>query len=213
MSANATRPDLLFGYGAADLDALFTAYGPGGRTAYAGGLVVDTAYPLALAAATVLLAARALPARARWLWAFPVLFAVLDVIENIGGVALAAHPRTLDAIVAVLSPITQVKLLSFPPTVAVLHASAGALSWRRVRDRRSAPHGRPWLPSAGPAAVDPGPRCEAPRTNLNNTHVGATREPAPSPMMGGSPGLVPRPYRADSSRTVVVRPAEGRSGR
>ena len=144
MSANATKPDLLFGYGAADLDALFAAYGPEGRTAYAVGLVVDTAYPLALAAATVFLAARALPARARWLWAFPVLFAVLDVIENVGfGVALAAHPRTLDALVAVLSPITQVKLLSFPPTVAVLLASAGVLSWRRVRDRRSAPHGKP----------------------------------------------------------------------
>lgn len=144
MSANATKPDLLFGYGVADLDALFTVYGPGGRTAYAVGLVVDTTYPLALAAATVLLAARALPPRARWLWAFPVLFAVLDVIENIGfGVALAAHPRTLDELVAVLSPITQVKLFSFPPTVAVLLTSAGLLSWRWVRDRRNAPHGTP----------------------------------------------------------------------
>ena len=115
MSADATKPDLLFGYGTADLHALFTAYGPGGRTAYAVGLVVDTAYPLALAAATVLFAARALPHRTRWLWTFPVAFAVLDVIENIGfGVALAAHPRTLDGLVAVLSPITQVKLLSGP---------------------------------------------------------------------------------------------------
>ena len=39
MSPDATKPDLLFGYGPADLDALFTAYGPGGRTAYAVGLV------------------------------------------------------------------------------------------------------------------------------------------------------------------------------
>jgi len=143
MSAGATKPDLLFGYGAADLDALFTAYGEGGRRAYAVGLVIDTAYPLALAAATVLLAARALPPRARWLWVFPVTFAVLDVIENIGfGVALAAHPQTLDRLVAVLSPITQVKLLSFPPTVAVLLASAGLLSWRWVR-LRNASHGDP----------------------------------------------------------------------
>ena len=141
MSADATKPDLLFGYGAADLDALFTAYGEGGRRAYAVGLVVDTIYPLALAAATVLLAARALPRSARWLWAFPITFAVLDVIENLGfGVALATYPQTLDGLVAALSPITQAKLLSFPPTVAVLLTSAGLLSWRWFRDRRDAPH-------------------------------------------------------------------------
>ncbi len=144
MSADATKPDLLFGYGAEDLGALFTAYGEGGRLAYAVGLAVDTAYPLALTAATVLLAARALPSRARWLWVFPVMFAVLDVIENIGfGVALAAHPHPLDGLVAILSPITQVKLLSFPPTVAVLFTSAGLLAWRWIRDRRNAPTGQP----------------------------------------------------------------------
>ncbi len=144
MSADATKPDLLFGYGVEDLDALFTAYGQGGRRAYAVGLVIDTIYPLALAAATVLLAARALPRRARWLWAFPITFAVLDVTENLGfGVALAAHPQTLDGLVAALSPITQAKLLSFPPTVAVLLTSAGVLGWRRFRDQRGAPHGNP----------------------------------------------------------------------
>lgn len=151
MSADATKPDLLFGYQAADLHAIFTAYGEGGRRAYAVGLVIDTVYPLALAAATVLLAARALPARTRWLWAFPITFAVLDVIENLGfGVALAAHPHTLDGLVAVLSPITQVKLLSFPPTVAVLLTSAGVLSWRWFRDRRHAPHDNPQLPDQEP---------------------------------------------------------------
>lgn len=137
MSADATKPDLRFGYEVADLDALFTAYGDGGRRAYAVGLIVDTIYPLVLAAATVLLAARAFP-RARWLWVFPIAFAALDVVENIGlGVAMAAYPETLgDGPVAVLSLITQVKLLSFPPTVAVLLSSAGVLSWRWLRQRR-----------------------------------------------------------------------------
>jgi hypothetical protein len=139
MSSDATKPDLLFGYGAADLQALFTAYGEGGRRAYAVGLVVDTVYPLVLAATTVLLAARALPRRLRLLWVFPIAFASLDVIENLGfGVALAVHPRTLDGFVVVLSPITQAKLLAFPPTVAILLASAGLLSWRSLQGRRNA---------------------------------------------------------------------------
>ncbi len=141
MSADATKPDLLFGYGAADLDALFTAYGPGGRVAYAVGLVVDTVYPLALAAATVLLAVRTLPPRTSWLWTFPVTFALLDVIENIGfGVAVTAHPHIPDELIAVLSPITQLKLLSFPPTIAILLTSAGLLSWNGVRHRRNPLH-------------------------------------------------------------------------
>jgi hypothetical protein len=140
MSADATKPDLLFGYGVADLDELFAAYGDAGRRAYAVGLVVDTVYPLALAAAAVLFAARALPRRVRWLWAFPITFAVLDVLENLGlGAAVAAYPQTSDRLVAVLSPITQAKLLSFPPTVAILLVSAGVLSWRWVRDRRDPP--------------------------------------------------------------------------
>jgi hypothetical protein len=144
MSTDATKPDLLFGYEAAELHALFASYGEGGRRAYAVGLIVDTVYPLALATATVLLAARALPRRARWLWAFPITFAVLDVVENLGfGIALAAHPETLDRLVAVLSPITQAKLLSFPPTVAVLLTSAGVLGWRWLQARRDAPHGYP----------------------------------------------------------------------
>jgi hypothetical protein len=144
MSADATRPDLLFGYGEADVEALFTAYGAAGRRAYAVGLVVDTVYPLVLAAATVLLAARAFASRARRLWAFPVTFAVLDVVENVGfAVALAAYPQTKAGLVATLSPITQAKLLAFPPTVALLLTSAGALSWRWFGGRRGAPHGNP----------------------------------------------------------------------
>ncbi len=144
MSSEATKPDLWFGYGAADIHALFTSYGAGGRRAYAVGLVVDTVYPLVLAAATILLSARAFPRRAPWLWAFPVTFAVLDVIENLGfGVALAAHPRTLDGLVTVLSPITQVKLLAFPPTVAVLLAAIGVVGWRWFRLRQG---GRPAPP-------------------------------------------------------------------
>lgn len=39
MSPDATKPDLLFGYGPADRDAPFTPCGRGGRTAYAVGLV------------------------------------------------------------------------------------------------------------------------------------------------------------------------------
>lgn len=140
MSSDAGKPDLRFGYGTGDLASLFTAYGAGGRRAYAVGLAIDTVYPLALAAATVLLSVRAFAGRARWLWAFPVAFAVLDVIENIGlGIALAVHPRPMAGLVAVLSLVTQVKLLSFPATVALLLASAAVLGGRWLRPSRVAP--------------------------------------------------------------------------
>jgi hypothetical protein len=59
-----TKPDLIFGYSHAQIVELFTAFGDGGRQAYAINLVIDTLMPLALLVATLLVIARATP---RWL--------------------------------------------------------------------------------------------------------------------------------------------------
>ncbi len=137
MSSDATKPDLLFGYTHADVVALFASYGQAGRRAYAVGLVIDTIYPIVLAVAAVLASARAFGRRAQWLWVFPATFAVLDVLENVGlAVALASYPGVSPTLIAVLSPVTQVKLLSFPPTAALVGAAATVLMFRALQRRR-----------------------------------------------------------------------------
>ncbi|MBC7291256.1 MAG: hypothetical protein H5T83_07970 [Actinotalea sp.] len=138
---DATKPDLrASGYSREDLLALLTAYGPDGRVAYGVNLVVDTVYPLALAAAAVLLAARAFDGRYRWLWVPPLAFAALDVVENVLlGVATAAYPDVPGGLVAVASPLTQVKLVTFLATMVVLLLSAGTVVVRWWRRRPAVP--------------------------------------------------------------------------
>ncbi|WP_225753140.1 hypothetical protein [Actinotalea sp. Marseille-Q4924] len=138
---DATKPDLRAGgYSRDDLVELLAAYGPEGRVAYGVNLVVDTVYPLALAAATVLLAARAFDGRRRWLWAAPLAFAGLDVVENVLlGVATAVHPDVPAALVAVSSPLTQVKLVTFLATMAVLLVSVAVVVVRWWRGRSVRP--------------------------------------------------------------------------
>jgi hypothetical protein len=131
---DAGKPDLRFGYTPADVAALLDRYGPDGRRAYAVGLVIDTVYPVALGAATILLAARAWAGRARWTWAAPLTFAVLDVVENaLFGIALASHPVLPSGLLVVASAVTRVKLVAFPPTVAVAVVAAVVLIVRRRR--------------------------------------------------------------------------------
>ncbi len=136
----ATKLDLRFGYAYADVVALFDEYGTGGRRAYAVNLGVDTVYPIALAAASVLLATRAFGARRRVLWVPALVFAVLDVLENaLFGVALATHPEVPAGPVAVASVVTRVKLGAFPLAVAVILVAGGVLAFRWVRGRRAGP--------------------------------------------------------------------------
>jgi hypothetical protein len=54
--------------------------------------------------------------------------------------ALATYPPTAERLVAFISPVTRAKLLCFPPTIAVLLASAATVSWRWSRARSRAPH-------------------------------------------------------------------------
>ncbi|HSJ29169.1 MAG TPA: hypothetical protein VLB67_13255 [Acidimicrobiia bacterium] len=139
MSADATKPDLWFGYDTEEVTTLFASYGPDGRRAYAVGLVIDTVYPLALAAAAILLWARAFGGAHRWGRIPAAVFAVLDVIENfLFGVMLATHPSVPSGLVAVASPITQVKLASFWPAIVSMAVSSGVLAWRRVTKGRVA---------------------------------------------------------------------------
>jgi hypothetical protein len=135
----ATKLDLRFGYGVAEVVELFHAYGAGGRHAYAINLAIDTVYPLALAAAAILLTARAFGATRRWPWLAPSAFAVLDVVENaLLGVALRRFPD-VPPFVAVASPVTQLKLVSFVLTLAVGLAAAAVLARRAIA---SGPRGR-----------------------------------------------------------------------
>jgi hypothetical protein len=133
----ATKLDLRFGYDHAEVIELFRAYGVGGRRAYGVNLGIDTVYPLVLAAAVVLVSARAFGTAARWLWVAPIAFAVLDVIENaLFGTALLQFPDVAPRLVSVASPITQVKLVSFVPTVVLGVAALLVLAFRAATRRR-----------------------------------------------------------------------------
>jgi hypothetical protein len=132
----ATKLDLRFGYGTADVAELFRAYGAAGRRAYAINLAIDTIYPLVLAAAAILLTARAFGPTRRWPWFAPIAFAVLDVVENaLLAVALRQYPEVAASLVAVASPITQVKLVSFVLTLAVGLAAVAVLASRAIGSR------------------------------------------------------------------------------
>jgi hypothetical protein len=132
---DATKLDLRWGYSHDDVVGLLGDYGADGRVAYGIHLAIDTAYPVAVGLATILLAAVAF-GRRRWLWVAPLVFMVLDVVENVlVGVMVATYPAVSQALVAIAAPITFVKLASFFPTMAVLIVSAvvTAVRWPRGR--------------------------------------------------------------------------------
>jgi hypothetical protein len=124
----AGKPDLRFGYAHAELVDLFSVLGEAGRQAYAVNLVIDTVMPLLFAIVTLLVIARAAP---RWfglLSLAPVLFMVLDLIENAAfGLMLAQYPGVGQTLVAITSWITMVKLSAFAVAMPTLLIGLAAL--------------------------------------------------------------------------------------
>lgn len=139
-SSDAGKPDLRFGYSHDQLVDLFERYGADGRRAYVLNLALDTVYPIVLALAGILLAARAFPAL-RWPWIAPLGFAVPDVVENgLMAFALSRYPDIPVWVAAVASPITQVKLVFLPLAylVAIVAFLVLAKRWLGSRRRRPA---------------------------------------------------------------------------
>jgi hypothetical protein len=137
-----SKPDLTLGYGHVDVVAAFALLGEEGRRAYGINLVIDSVMPLALAVATILVAARAAPRLLPLLAVAPLVFVTLDVAENAAfGVMLLRYPDVSTALVAVVSPITAVKLAAFVVTLPtlVLGVAALAVGWGRSRRRSRRP--------------------------------------------------------------------------
>jgi hypothetical protein len=131
------KPDLVFGYDAALIRETFDAWGPVGRTRYAWSTLLDSVMPILAAAATILVAARV---SRRWLPVLaiaPTVFMVTDLVENaLFMILLAGHPDISESLVAVVRPITQVKLVAFwALTVPTLVMGILVLTWRAVSSR------------------------------------------------------------------------------
>jgi hypothetical protein len=134
-----TKPDLTFGYTYSDILAIFSAYGAAGRQAYLVNLVVDSVMPVMFAAAVLLSAARAAPRWSGWLGIAPVVFMLLDLVENAAfAVMLSQYPEVSPALVSFTRPVTMIKLSAFViamPTLilSVLILIAAAVSrWRKA---------------------------------------------------------------------------------
>jgi hypothetical protein len=135
-----TKPDLTFGYTYADIIAIFTAYGTAGRQAYLLNLLVDSVMPVMFAGAAVLVVARAAPRWFGWFAFAPVVFLLLDLVENAAlAVMLAQFPEISPALVSFTRPITMIKLSAFMiamPTLiigALILAVTGLSQWRKAR--------------------------------------------------------------------------------
>ena len=131
-----TKPDLRFGYGYAELVDVLEAFGPGGRSAYAWNLAIDSVMPVFFAAATLLVLARVAP---RWLGvlgAAPLVFAVVDLIENASfGWMLIQFPEVSASLVAVTRWLTMVKLSAFYVALPTLIVGAVILLVRWLQGR------------------------------------------------------------------------------
>jgi hypothetical protein len=106
---------------------------------YVWSTVLDSLMPILAAAATILVSARV---SRRWppiLAIAPTVFLVTDLVENaLFMVLLAQHPDISEALVAVVRPITQVKLVAFwVITVPTLAVGVLVLAWRAVSRRGS----------------------------------------------------------------------------
>jgi hypothetical protein len=120
------KPDLTFGYTYADIISIFTAYGAAGRQGYLLNLVVDSIMPVMFAAAALLVSARAAPRWLGWLGIAPVVFLLLDLVENIAfALMLAQYPEVSPALVGFTRPVTMIKLSAF--VIAMLTLIFGAL--------------------------------------------------------------------------------------
>lgn len=132
-----TKLDLRFGYDHAAVLAWLAVLGESGRGAYLWNLAIDSVMPVAFAAATVLVVARAAP---RWLPVLavaPVTFLVLDLMENVALAAMVAtFPDVPGILVAVTSPVTMIKLSAFAVALPTLIITLAALGVRWVLRRR-----------------------------------------------------------------------------
>jgi hypothetical protein len=91
------------------------------------------------AAAALLVAARAAPRWLGWLGIAPVVFLLLDLIENIAfALMLAQFPEVSPALVGFTRPVTMIKLSAFMiamPTLilgALFLLLAGFIRWRKA---------------------------------------------------------------------------------
>lgn len=109
-----TKPDLTFGYTYADIIAILTAYGSVGRQAYLISLLVDSIMPVMFAAVALLIVARAAPRWLGWLGIAPLVFMVLDLIENAAlAFMVAQFPDVSPALVTFTRPVTMLKLSAY----------------------------------------------------------------------------------------------------
>lgn len=141
LSGGEPKLDLRFGYDFATVERLFGAYGEEGRALYGWNLLLDTPFPILLAAATLLWVFLAFPGRGRRLWlaAAPLVFMVTDLAENMMLYALVqSYPALSEPFAAAASLVTQIKRSAFYLSVALLVISGVALA---VRGLRKAPPG------------------------------------------------------------------------
>lgn len=106
-------------YNVAVVSQLYDAYGKEGRTMYAWDLIVDTFYPLAVAAATMLFALTVVrkPILQNILIVIPLIFLVTDVIENTFLLLfLGTYPSLSPMLVGISSLFTRIKLFAIYPT-------------------------------------------------------------------------------------------------
>ena len=136
-AADLTKPDLRLGYDHAEVLVFLTALGESGRRAYALNLIIDSLMPVAFAAATVLVVARA-----TWRWlpvlaVAPAAFLVLDLLENAAfAMMIGQYPDVSEMLVSAASPVTAVKLAAFFVGLPTLVAGVIALGVQRVQRLR-----------------------------------------------------------------------------
>jgi hypothetical protein len=116
-----SKPDLTFAYTYADIIQILSAYWAAGRQAYLTNLIVDSIMPVCFAAVTLLVAARAAP---RWLGLLgiaPLVFMIVDLIENpLLAVMVSQFPDVSPALVSFTSPLTMIKLSAFAVAMPTL---------------------------------------------------------------------------------------------
>jgi hypothetical protein len=128
LSGAAGKPDLMMLAPPSVLLDTLARYGEAGRSLYTWSTLVDTSFPLSVAALGVLLLVRAWPRQPRMWW--PALaFCCLDLIENgLLLVTLARFPAFSPALGWLVSLTTSAKLVALAPTYALMLAAVVRLA-------------------------------------------------------------------------------------